>query len=493
MKQTPRILLVSLALALGAVTTASATNISKTSGDLSDPAFWGGTLPTDRINFQCGAGNYTITRDVTFAGMYLDWTVVTIDASANNPTITMTGPIDSYQNRVFTFIGGTYDFGRTAQAFNTSSWNENFHGTFTLDGCVFTNSVGFWLQNNNRAGSHYTLQNHAALHVDGHVGFAPFSVRGAGRTLSVLSGSLLKCQRFVSDSEDTYNPTPLIVSGAGSSLVTTGASSDNWTAFGRKGSGYSLTVDDGASVDFVANSSGFYLGAEGGSYSNSVIITGGATASFPSVYLGGWAGGGHHTFKVLDNATVSTVTFRLNGDNAGVTGNELVISNATLNVLSLFADASKGDNATIRIQGENPKINISSINGGAGQFVKNTTIIFDVPTFGYTTLGAIIDAPNGGIWGNDTTTIRVNGMEECVRKMQAKTIIPLMAASTGAQFPQSVLDATNAAMPGEAQGRCEVLYKSQLTATEQALFPSANAQDLFLRIKPILATVVYIR
>ena len=481
-----------LTLALSSATV-SATNISKTSGDLSDPVFWGGTLPTDRIAFQCGGGNFTIGRDVSFAGMYLDWSVVKIDASANNPTITMTAPVDMYKNRTFTFKGGTYDFGGTA-AFNTGSWADNrFNSdTITLDGCVFTNSAGINLQNNNGPGCTYTLQNGSGLHINGNLVFKPASVSGSGLSLSVLSGSTLKCRRIVSDNVAVTRDLPVVVSGAGSSLVATGnPSGENWTAFGRHSSGVRLVVDDGAHVDFTANGSGFYLGAEGSSQSNEVTVAGGSTATFPYVYLGGWSGTGRNVFRVLGGSTVSAWDFHLGGANANVRDNELVVSNATLNVSTLFTDASKGSGATIRLQGANPKINILSSSGGAGQFVNSTTIVFDVPLGGYAT-GPIVTAPNGGIWGNSSTTFVVNGLEENVRKLKQNKILWLMHSSTGAQFNDSGLpiDLTS---EGEPAGRCTLCYKMHLTASEQALFPEADFRDLFLRIKPVLSTTIIMR
>ncbi len=481
-----------LALALSCATV-SATNVSKTSGDLSDPAFWGGTLPTDTIAFKCGVGNFTITRDVSFAGMYLDWTNVKIDASANNPTITMTGPVDMYTGRTFIFKGGTYDFGGTA-AFNTGSWGDNHfrNDRITLDGCVFTNSSAINLQNNNGPGCTYTLQNGSGLYINGHLVFTPGSVSGSGLSLSVLSGSTLKCRRIVSDNVAVTRDLPVVVSGAGSSLVATGnPSGENWTAFGRKSNGVRLVVDDGAHVDFTANGSGFYLGAEGSSQSNEVTVAGGSTAAFPYVYLGGWGGTGRNVFRVLDGATVSAWNFHLGGDNANVRDNELVVSNATLNVSSLFTDASKGSGATIRLQGANPKINILSSSGGAGQFVNSTTIVFDVPLGGYAT-GPIVTAPNGGIWGDSSTTFVVNGLEENVRKLDQKKIFWLMHSSTGAQFNNSGLP-IDLTPEGEPAGRCTLCTKAQLTASEQGLFPEADPRDLFLRIKPVLSTTLFIR
>ena len=48
-------------------------------------------------------------------------------------------------------------------------------------------------------------------------------------------------------------------------------------------------------------------------------------------------------------------------------------------------------------------------------------------------------------------------------------------------------------MPAEVDGRCILCEKRDLTASEQELFPSAHSRDLFLRIKPIIATTLYIR
>ena len=68
-----------------------------------------------------------------------------------------------------------------------------------------------------------------------------------------------------------------------------------------------------------------------------------------------------------------------------------------------------------------------------------------------------------------------------------------MHGNQGAQFPASVLETANAAMPAEVDGRCILCEKRDLTASEQELFPSAHSRDLFLRIKPIIATTLYIR
>ena len=494
MKYTLRIFLAALALPLCA-TTASATDMTRGSGDLANPATWGGTLPTDRIQFK-GSGTYTISSDVTFAGMFLRWGGIMIDASANNPTITMTAPMDIEYDRSWTFKGGTYDFGGTNMAFNVNTWDDGRFGkdNITLDGCIFTNSATLWLHRNNKEGCTYTLQNGAALHVNGQLGFTVNDRVASGLSLSVLSGSRVTCQKFTTDwASGGFVNHRLVVSGAGSSFVTTGDNSnENWSRIGFVRGGESFLVDDGANVDFRANGR-FYIGIQGNSSSNSVTVTGGATAAFWNVYLGGWSAPGYNTFRVLDGAAVSTLQFYVNGGHNGIRGNELVISNATLTAMWLRAYPNYGYDSTIRIQGKNPRINITDSNVDSGQFIQNTTIVFDVPPEGWTNTTAIISAPVGGINGDATATICVNGMEECFAKMKAKAIIPLMASSTGAQFPQSVLDATNDAMPGETLGRCQVLYKNQLTASEKALFPSANDLDLFLRIKPILSTVVYIR
>ena len=129
----------------------------------------------------------------------------------------------------------------------------------------------------------------------------------------------------------------------------------------------------------------------------------------------------------------------------------------------------------------------------AGEFIKNTILVFDVPLGGYSTEGPIFNAPSGDIYGDGSATIVVNGLEANYRKLDQKTILWLMHGNQGAQFPASVLAAANAAMPAEVDGRCTLCEKRDLTATEQALFPSAHSRDLFLRIKPLFSTVLYIR
>ncbi len=85
-----------LAIALCTATMSLAeTQTTKTSGDLSDPSFWpNGVIPSDRALLSPSApANYTISRNVTFAGIRQDVNDVTIDASAGNPIVTMTAPI----------------------------------------------------------------------------------------------------------------------------------------------------------------------------------------------------------------------------------------------------------------------------------------------------------------------------------------------------------------------------------------------------------------
>ncbi len=174
-------------------------------------------------------------------------------------------------------------------------------------------------------------------------------------------------------------------------------------------------------------------------------------------------------------------------------GDRLRQSNATLNVSKLRANSSYGSGTTVRIQGANPVVTMSGTGADAGEFIKNTILVFDVPLGGYSTEGPIFNAPSGDIYGDGSATIVVNGLEANYRKLDQKTILWLMHGNHGAQFPASVLAAANAAMPAEVEGRCTLCEKRDLTASEQALFPSAHSRDLFLRIKPLFSTVLYIR
>lgn len=441
------------------------------SGDISLPGTWGGTIPVNVLRFN-GPADCTISQNVTFYGMLADWGTTKIKA-ANGVVVTMNDNIWTLTGNM-QLTGGLYDFGGTHGFLTNDGWNDTvFSGQptkMTFDGAVLTNLNKIILQNNGNAQPKipvWTLTNGAGLHTEGSFQMAYYGVPADGLTLTASGGSQLSCGRFESDGGNnnatSLRPHVINLSGAGTRFVSAGTDVNH---IGRAYSGAEMNVSDGAELNFAAGST--YLGLEARCTSNRLQVASGAVARLGSLYLG-CNGGGYNAVSVLDNATMSVVDFYLGGGHASTMGNTLVVSNATVNAKRLVVLGNQGHQNTIRLSGESPRLAIDAgerqATGNAFELQNETTLVFDVPAAGYgdgfvpiTISGTMLkdgaEEPIGTYCSDGSLSIKINGAEECQRDMsehnEFRRTYVLMQTRGGISYPDSTFEAVNATLPDKS-------------------------------------------
>lgn len=451
------------------------------SGDISLPGTWGGTIPGNVLHFN-GPADCTISQNVTFYGMLANWGTTKIKA-ADGVVVTMNDNIGAWTGNM-QLTGGLYDFGGTHGFLTNDGWNDTVFGgqptKMTFDGAVLTNLNKIILQNNGNAQPKipvWTLTNGAGLHTEGSFQMAYNGVPANGLTLTASGGSHLSCGRFESDGGNNnatlLRPHVINLSGTGTHFVSAGTDVNH---IGRAYSGAEMNVSDGAELDFAAGTT--YLGLEARCTSNRLQVTSGAVARLGFLYLG-CNGGGYNVVSVLDNATMSAVSFYLGGGNASTVGNTLIVSNATVNAGKLMVLGTQGHQNTIRLSGESPRLAIDAgerqATGNAFELQNETTLVFDVPAAGYsegivpiTISGTLLkdgaEEYIGTYCSDGSLSIKINGVEECLQDMcqhnEFRRTYVLLQTRGGISYPDSTFEAANADLPDKC--RLFVRYVPQI-------------------------------
>ena len=476
-----KVLISAVAAASSAVAVAN-TIFPATSGDISDPAYWGGAIPSDVIELKGGTTAFTVSRDVSFAGIFNNWGTLNITVDAGR-TVALNGNLWSTSGLI-NLNGGIYDFQGT-YGFNTGTWAEGVWrvNAAKFNGCVLTNMVNVVLKNNGQPGLTWRMSDNAAIYTSGPFRLAAYgALVDDGQAFLMSSGAKVVCGRLQTDcgkngSDIVYRRAELRLSGNGTSFTATGGESN---MIGDKYSGARLIVDDFAHLSLTNGLT--YLGTEAVSVSNVVSVSNHATADFQAVYLGGYGlGCGSSRFEVLSDARVTADAFYATGGNSGCRDNMIVVSNATLScrVFTNGGANNSGSNATVRISGDHPQLISWGIHSLAFCLCNSPKLIFDIPLAGYRSGIIPIRVENYSIWGDGTAAVEFNGVDEYQRALkgrQGRQRIPIIYAAQGILLHDGFYESANASLP---QG-CRFYY-------------DGDSKCAILEVKPICGFVYSIQ
>ena len=460
---------ISTAVMASAVIAAANTIFPTTSGDISDPEYWGGAIPSDAIELKGGTTAFAISRDVSFAGIFNNWGTLNITVDVGR-TVTLNGNLWSATGLV-NLNGGTYDV-RGVYGFNTGAWNEWVwrSNAATFNGCVLTNMENVVLKNNGQPGLTWRMSGNAAIYTSGPFRLAAYgALVDDGQAFLMSSGAKVVCSRLQTDcgkngSDIVYRRAELHLSGSGTSFTATGNEAN---MIGDRYSGARLIVDDFAHLNLTNGLT--YLGAEAVSVSNVVSVSNHATADFQNVYLGGYGSGcGSSRFEVLSDARVTTDAFYATGGNSKCRDNMIVISNATLScrVFTNGGINNSGSNTTVRISGDHPQLISWGDHSLALSLCNSPKLIFDIPLAGYRSGIIPIRVENYSIWGDGTAAIEFNGVDEYQRALkgrQGRQRIPLIYAAQEIRLHDGFYESVNASLPQgcrfyyDGDSKCAVL------------------------------------
>ena len=366
------------------------------SGDLADPALWGGTLPaaTDRPLFEGSQGrkfNMTASEDVSFAGIMFgliyEWTTVTFDlrdsvSGGDTPngaprTVTLTDSITAttQANRYYTYFkGGKWNV----------TGNLEFYGNerkFVQDGAemTLTGNVqpAHGAANNSQitftgAGTSVTAARALTHITGGYYGGNVISIRD-GASLTLTGGDASTPAIKTGDQGGDKNG--LTVSGSASSLVIQNSDTAAWFGSGL-GASHFLHVENGGAF---ATGGELRIGSTSGRningvptltcVSNEVVATGtGSTISAGKVNIGycnlGWDWSRvprGDRFVVADGAVADisglvTIGYA-DSKSCFSLGNEMIVSNATFRSPTFpTIGATEGcSNNVLRVIGQNAR------------------------------------------------------------------------------------------------------------------------------------------
>ena len=357
----------SLAVNVGS---AAAVNFPSVGGNLADPVAWGGTLPasTADVTFTQG-GTYTASNNVSFRTVMADalYSETKFDFTANNAKLTLTGGsgVDGFAfseanlQRVI-LNGGVWDFNGAKLRNGRSSSNGAIHLNMRLEGGVVVTNVSdfYWAKHAQADAGHYnscTIQGGAKVYTTGDLlnyatGWdAQLNISGGAKV--VIGGSLYTDKD--GNAAPAHGRNKITVTGAGTLLEIKGTSSNNY--IGHTHHGNIVTIGDNAR--FVATAAPTWIGAVATAITNSLVITGGASANMGTTYVGRSDGTWGNRYVVQNGAHATNNYLCVGGENSSdertITKNELVVDNAELYVHNWTAIGKPGQNnrATIKSGG----------------------------------------------------------------------------------------------------------------------------------------------
>ena len=358
------------------------------SGDLADPALWGGTLPaaTDRPLFEGSQGrkfNMTASEDVSFAGIMFgliyEWTTVTFDlrdsvSGGDTPngaprTITLTDSITAttQANRYYTYFkGGKWNVTGNLEFYGNERKFVQDGAEMTLTGNVQpahgaanTSFITF-----TGAGTKITAAR-ALTHIPGgYYGGNVIAVRD-GASLTLTGGDA--STPAIKTGEQGGDNNGVVVSGANASLSVQNDAAPVWIGSGR-GASHSLRVENGGAF---ATGGELRIGSVShqNCVSNSATVTGaGSTLSAGCVNIGycqlgwDWATFAHHDRFIVEDGAVAEVSGLVSigyadNKNCFSQGNEMIVSNATFRSPTFpTIGATEGcSNNVLRVIGQNAR------------------------------------------------------------------------------------------------------------------------------------------
>lgn len=351
------------------VGSAAAVDFPSAGGNLADPSAWGGTLPSssDDVTIKY-AGTYTASGDVSFKTVTADGggtaespASMIFDFTSNNAKVTLTGGSSVWglaypgYGRHVTMKGGIWDFGNAYLLNGNKGGNASNIGMIITDGVTVTNVYDFmWAKHAKGRPYSCTITGGAKVYVNKDMynyatgNDAQLFINGGA---NVAVGGVFYTDRDGTADASTGRHT-VTVTGGGTVLELNG-SGKNYIGHTHRGN--IVTIGDHAR--FVATSAPTWIGCAATAISNSLVITGGASADMGTTYVGRYNGTWGNRYVVQDGAHATNAYLCVGGENSSndraITKNELVVDNAELYVHGWAAIGKPGQNnrATIKSGG----------------------------------------------------------------------------------------------------------------------------------------------
>ena len=365
--------IVAAAAIAASVGSAAAVNFPATGGNrnMADPAAWGGTMPTstDDVVFSVG-GTFTASGDVSFrtvtAGGWQKRTV--FDFTANNPKLTLTGgssayglgfSMDNTQDNMY-LKGGVWDFSGAMLRNGHDAVFTRGIDLFLQDGVIVTNVSTFYWAYNANPNSDWSdtcnIEGGSKVYITGNLLNETTSAYGSAKAeLNISGGSHVTVggdlfTDHISSGSSAAGCNKVTATGEGTLLRLEGSRS----YIGQNNPGNIVTIGDHARFETAG---GINIGMSAAAITNSLVITGGASANIGgSIYMGNANGTWGNRFVVQDGAHATNTYLTVGGSGGGSlisSKNELVVDNAELYLSGWAAIGNPGQNnrATLKSGG----------------------------------------------------------------------------------------------------------------------------------------------
>ena len=307
--------------------------------DISDPAAWGGTIPTEQVTFLETSAVYTNSRDVTFTSVFQVQSNPQDIVFRMSPSylVTVTGRFETYyKSTKQTFDGGRWSIGGTLAA------TAQTGGSLVLTNGVVVNVAAFQLNKSSGSGE-VTVTDSSELHFkrgdsfgtmhdsvftvsdgaqatwnDGY--FQPWGVGSSNNLFLVTgAGSTANC-------EDKSTPPKIADKNSAFNVLRVEKGATMWVG---GGSNYGLGQDAGAVSNRIevvdAGSKLEFKGAikvnnVEGSFANDILIANGGEIALTAGTADLNIGGGGRSTVIVSNATFRAAKFCI-GTDVTSTGN----------------------------------------------------------------------------------------------------------------------------------------------------------------------------
>lgn len=479
-------------------------------GDLADPAAWGGALPqpTDDVILGKASGSYTASADLTFNSLAVTNKSIVVDLTAADRRVDLTSLKLSHPTKTWaTFKGGYYDLGGGSIDKNVKPATSQRH-VKVQDGCVMTNCASLYV-------AHVNSYSYAKFYIsDGAQVFARRVMVGytaRENDLCIENGGALiipedttKSPSFYIGYGETYGYNNSVsVTGEGSLLdVRKGqfnfgnneVNTKNTLSIDNKASGKfqsmlmnyansKLSVDNGASLAatsfsftsaggsvFIGNGATFEADAISVKANDGSLVVSNGTFSVPSDYRIGSSGRTNFTFTAMGERAVLPFAFDYCDD--------IFCENSVQNAIVLddHAKLQITDGASCRACfAKSGRLNTLRVAGGASICTPSwfwwgyTPPVESVSNTLEVCCGGVIDANNFRVSGTSNRLILDDGLIYCTNTEYNVEICYRAYGTPDDQSPTNALVVIRGAKP---QIRADNLMKMYNGATLRYEIPA---------------------
>ena len=310
-------------------------------------------IPSDG-NITSG-GTYTLDSNATIPCVSVKASGVTLDLSANNPTVTLSGSSDFgfyvYNDFSASIKGGIWNFG--GNHFRNGASAHTTGNTVTIDDGAVMNGIGYFYYGLSGHNDSVTVTGGSRLSINNDItarwsGDESLLVNGGAQVTA--AGTLFTDEAAANDTVTNPGHNTVAVSGRGSRLAVTGSSKERYVGYIHPFN--TLSADDGAELDL--GSKPVWMGCSQTkdtktvvSSNNTFSVTGGAVAKTGALYIGRADGSSGNKYLVSSGAIATNGYVFVGGDNSAnaynMHDNIAEIDGGELYVLNNIALGAPGD------------------------------------------------------------------------------------------------------------------------------------------------------